>query len=152
MLIVISIMSKQSAGILPFKKVNGVLNFFLVHPGGPFWAKKDLGAWSIIKGEFNEEEKLSAAIREFKEETGISIDSIKRDKFIELADQKLKSGKTVCAFALEIDIDPNNIKSNLTDFGWPEIDRGEWFKPEAAKLKLNPGLVGFIDEAVNLKL
>lgn len=126
---------------------------FLVHPGGPFWKNKDEGAWSIPKGEFAEQETaLAAAKREFKEETGFSCSG----RFIELKPVKLNSGKMVYAWALEKDIDPTKIKSNLFDMEWPpksgkqqsfaEIDRAGWFKPALAKQKINQAQTVFIDE------
>ena len=136
---------KQSAGILLYKKVNRQLNVFLVHPGGPFWKNKDLGAWSIPKGEFTEgEDALDAAIREFEEETSVRIGG----DFIELGTVKLKSGKVIYAWALENDIDASIIKSNEFEIEWPpksgkkikipEIDRGEWFNIPTALKKINP--------------
>lgn len=140
---------KQSAGILPFKRTKKGLVFFLVHPGGPFWAKKDLGAWSIPKGEFDFEDKLTAAKREFEEETALSVKALPSNKFLELQKQTLKSGKTVFAFALEIDIEPSKIKSNTFKIGsreFPEIDKGEWFDSSTALAKINQGQRGFILE------
>ena len=144
---------KKSAGILLFRKLGPDCELFLVHPGGPFWKNKDEGAWSIPKGEFTEEEDaLAAAKREFKEETGVNCNG----NFIELASVKLKSGKIVYAWALEKDIDPDKIKSNLFEMEWPpksgklqsfpEIDRAAWFTPAAAKQKINPAQATFIDE------
>jgi len=144
---------KKSAGILLFRKLEPDCELFLVHPGGPFWKNKDEGAWSIPKGEFTEEEDaLAAAKREFKEETGVNCNG----KFIELASIKLKSGKIVYAWALEKDIDPDKIKSNLFEMEWPprsgklqsfpEIDRAAWFTPATAKQKINPAQATFIDE------
>lgn len=149
-------MIRQASGILPFKKQDGHLQFFLVHPGGPFWKNKDLGAWSIAKGEFDDTENaLDAAIREFEEETGILPDG----NFTELKPVKLKSGKTIYAWAIEQDLDANNIASNTFDIEWPpksgkmqsfpEIDRGGWFDFEAAIEKLNPAQVSFIRELVS---
>lgn len=142
-------MNKKSAGILPFRKTGNNIEFFLVHPGGPFWAKKDIGAWSIPKGEFTTEEPLSAAKREFNEETSISIDSVPENKFILLDSQTLASGKVIFAFGLEMDIDPKTIKSNTFSIGsksFPEVDRGEWFSPELALKKINPATTGFIKQ------
>jgi len=144
---------KKSAGILLYRNPGTACELFLVHPGGPFWKNKDEGAWSIPKGEFTEEEDaLAAAKREFKEETGISCNG----KFIELASVKLKSGKIVYAWALEKDVDPAKIKSNLFEMEWPpksgklqsfpEIDRAAWFTPAAAKQKINPAQATFINE------
>ena len=96
---------KKSAGILLYKMVNKDLQIFLVHPGGPFWKNKDLGSWSIPKGEFTDEEPLEAARREFEEETGLSI----QGDFTELSPVKLKSGKLIYAWALQHDLDPATI-------------------------------------------
>jgi predicted NUDIX family NTP pyrophosphohydrolase len=152
-------MKKQSAGILLYRYVNNAMEFFLVHPGGPFWKNKDMGAWSIPKGEFSDEEKaLDAAIREFKEETGTDISG----KFIELNPVKLKSGKIVYAWAIEGDIDSVAIKcETFINIEWPprtgktlsipEVDKGEWFSTEEAKKKINPSQGVLIDELI-LKL
>jgi len=145
-------MLKQSAGLLLYRKTNNELQIFLVHPGGPFFKNKDAGVWSIPKGEFlNDEEALTAAKREFKEETGHSIDG----HFIPLSPVTLKSGKIVYAWAVEGDIDAQNIHSNLFEMEWPpksgkkqsfpEIDRGGWFNIEEAKLKINGGQLGLIE-------
>lgn len=145
-------MDKKSAGILLFKKDKGNFYFFLVHPGGPFWVRKDFGAWSVPKGEFENEEKLIAAKREFKEETSISIDEIPSEKFIELEPVKLTSGKTVFAFALEMEIDPSKIKSNTFSLGpkeYPEVDKGEWFDTKTALSKINQAQRAFILELTN---
>ncbi|MEO6288655.1 MAG: NUDIX domain-containing protein [Ginsengibacter sp.] len=123
---------------------NSTKEVFLVHPGGPFWRKKDAGAWTIPKGEFDEcENALDAAVREFREETGISLSG----EFAELKSIKLKSGKTVYAWAMEKDIDAENIASNNFDLEWPphsgaiqsfpEVDKGAWFSIEEAKQKIN---------------
>ena len=146
-------MPKQSAGILLFRKINNQLEIFLVHPGGPFFKNKDLGVWSIPKGEFlDDEDALVAAKREFLEETGQSIDG----NFILLKPVILKSGKKVYAWAVEGDIDHEIIVSNLFEMEWPpksgkkqsfpEIDRADWFDVEKAKLKINPAQTAFIDE------
>jgi len=144
---------KKSAGILLYRNLGTAHELFLVHPGGPFWKNKDEGAWSIPKGEFTEEEDaLAAAKREFKEETGFNCIG----KFIELSSVKLKSGKIVYAWALEKDIDPAEIKSNLFEMEWPpksgklqsfpEVDRAAWFTPAAARQKINPAQAAFIEE------
>ena len=100
---------KTSAGILVYKKENNEILFFIAHPGGPFWKNKDIGAWSIPKGEFNKDENaFDAAIREFEEETGI----VPKGNFIELNPVKLKSGKMIYAWAVEDDIDADSITSN----------------------------------------
>ena len=148
-------MPKKTAGILLYKK--GVsLEFFLVHPGGPYWKNKDQGAWSIPKGEFEDEEPLVAALREFEEETGQSLSG----NFLPLQNVKMKSGKTVFAFALEKDIEPSSINSNLFEMEWPprsgqmksfpEIDRGDWFDFKTASEKINASLLPLIYEFKSL--
>jgi predicted NUDIX family NTP pyrophosphohydrolase len=144
---------KTSAGILLYRFNKKNVEVFLVHPGGPFWKNKDEGAWSVPKGEYEEDEDpLKAAIREFKEETGISIEG----DFISLKPVKLKSGKLVKAWALEKDIDAGAIKSNTFLLEWPprsgkkievpEIDKGEWFTIADAKKKINAGQLPLLDE------
>jgi predicted NUDIX family NTP pyrophosphohydrolase len=148
---------KKSAGILVYRLQKKTAEFFLVHPGGPFWKNKDAGAWSIPKGEFtDEEDALLAAQREFKEETGQTIDG----DFIPLTPVKQKSGKTIHAWAVEADIDPATIKSNPFEIEWPprsgkkqefpEVDRAEWFIAETAKEKINTSQAALIDELINL--
>jgi predicted NUDIX family NTP pyrophosphohydrolase len=149
-------MKKKSAGILLYRLKNKFLEVFLVHPGGPFWAKKDIGSWSIPKGEFTEDEiPLDAAKREFREELGIDCTG----EFIPLTPIKQKSGKIVYAWASEGDIDPNQIKSNTFEMEWPpksgkkqefpEIDKGEWFNVSDAKKKIIPSQSGLIDELIS---
>ncbi|MEO8210318.1 MAG: NUDIX domain-containing protein, partial [bacterium] len=127
-------MTKKSAGILLYRLTNQILEVLIVHPGGPFWAKKDLGAWSIPKGEFTDDENpLDAAVREFHEEMGEPI----QGDFIPMTPIKQKNGKVVYAYSLEHDFDVSKIKSNTFTMEWPpksgnqqefpEIDRGEWF-------------------------
>jgi predicted NUDIX family NTP pyrophosphohydrolase len=146
-------MPKQSAGVLLYKLTDGILYVFLVHPGGPFFRKKDDGAWSIPKGEFVEgEEPLAAAQREFEEETGKPING----NFIKLQPIKQKSGKVVHAWAVEGDIDHEQITSNLFEIEWPpksgkmasfsEIDRASWFTADIAMQKIIPGQAAFITE------
>ncbi len=150
-------MPKQSAGILLYRKTLTGNEFFLVHPGGPFFKNKDDGAWSIPKGEFtDDEEALTAAKREFEEETGSAIDG----KFIPLNPVKSKSGKTVHAWAVEGGIDADAVKSNTFTIEWPpksgkmqafpEVDRAGWFGFDEAVQKINAGQVGFLDEAATL--
>ncbi|MDB4902297.1 MAG: hypothetical protein JWQ63_1578 [Mucilaginibacter sp.] len=150
-------MVKQSAGILLYRKNDNELEVFLVHPGGPFFKNKDLGAWSIPKGEFlDDEDALGAAKREFLEETGQSIEG----DFIPLNPVILKSGKKVYAWAVEGDIAHETIVSNLFEMEWPpksgkkqsfpEIDKAAWFDVETAKLKINSGQVGLIEGLVGL--
>ena len=151
---------KQSAGLLLFKFVDKTVFFFLVHPGGPFWKNKDLESWSIPKGEFtNDENPLDAAKREFYEETGFKLESESESDFIELDSVKLKSGKTIFAWALEFDIDATLIKSNEFEMEWPpksgkqqsfpEVDRAEWFQTEHALKKINPAQADFIIQIIS---
>ena len=144
---------KKSAGILLYRLRNKQCEVFLVHPGGPFWKNKDLGSWSIPKGEFDDsEDPLAAAQREFEEETGIACTG----EFIPLEPVRQKSGKRVFAWALEMDIDPGSIKSNLFSMEWPpksgqskefpEIDKGQWFDPVEAKQKINSYQSPLIDQ------
>jgi len=148
-------MEKKSAGILLYRLKNQKLEVLIVHPGGPFWAKKDIGAWSIPKGEFSDdEEPLDAAIREFQEEMGETISG----DFISLSPIKQKNGKIVYAFALERDFNVTKIKCDTFTIEWPpksgkqrefpEIDRGEWFDYETSKKKLNEQQAVIIDELV----
>lgn len=147
---------KQSAGILLYRIIDGALEVFLVHPGGPFFKNKDEGSWSIPKGEFlDDEEALAAAKREFEEETGQPVNG----EFIELGNIRQKSGKVVYGWALEGDIDHEGILSNTFEIEWPprsgrqitipEIDRASWFEPDMAKQKINPAQVAFIDRLVS---
>ncbi len=151
---------KQSAGLLLFKFVDKTVFFFLVHPGGPFWKNKDLESWSIPKGEFaNDENPLDAAKREFYEEIGFKLESESESDFIELDSVKLKSGKTIFAWALEFDIDATLIKSNEFEMEWPpksgkqqsfpEVDRAEWFQTEHALKKINPAQADFIVQIIS---
>jgi len=136
---------KRSAGILLYKRVDGALCVLLAHPGGPFWAKKDLGAWTIPKGEFEDEEPLHAARREFQEETGIAVEG----DFIELSPCRQKGDKVVYAWAVEGDLDTSLVKSNLVQSragSFPEIDRAEWFSLADAARKINPAQVAFLNE------
>ncbi len=146
-------MSKHSAGLLMYRRRQGVIEVFLVHPGGPFWAKKDLGAWSLPKGEFDpEEDALAAARREFAEETGFAAEG----EFIPLTPRKQPSGKIIQAWAFAGDCDPGAVKSNTFTQEWPprsgrqqefpEIDRAGWFTLEEAKDKIIKGQVGFLEE------
>ena len=146
---------RTSAGILLFRKTNNYIEVFLIHPGGPFWKGKEKGAWSIPKGEFAEgEDPLSAAKREFKEETGQTIDG----DFIELKTIQQKGGKMVYAWAVEGDADADNIVSNTFKQEWPyksgkwmtfpEVDKAGWFSVDEAKEKIIPAQVGLIEELV----
>jgi len=144
---------KKTAGLLLYRIRDSAVEVFLVHPGGPFWAKKDEGAWSIPKGEFaDDEQPLSAATREFQEETGFSMEG----NFMALAPLKQRSGKLVYAWALEGDCDAGAIKSNLFSMEWPprsgkrqeypEVDRASWFTLESAKRRIVPGQIAFLEE------
>jgi predicted NUDIX family NTP pyrophosphohydrolase len=144
---------RKSAGILLYRIKNKETEVFLVHPGGPFWKGKEPGAWSIPKGEFtDEEDPLTAAQREFREETGQRITG----RFIELKPIQQKAGKLVYAWAVEGDIDSENIVSNTFKQEWPyksgkwitvpEVDKAAWFSAEEARVKMNPAQVAFIDE------
>jgi predicted NUDIX family NTP pyrophosphohydrolase len=146
-------MAKQSAGILLYRGRGPALRLMLVHPGGPFWAKKDGGAWSIPKGEYEEgDDPLLVASREFGEELGSPAPA---GDAIELGDLVQPSRKVVTAFALEGDFDPSRLKSNLFEMEWPpktgrlhsfpEVDRAEWFTVEEARDKILPGQRPFID-------
>lgn len=147
-------MSKKSAGILMYRQKNDQLEVLLVHPGGPFWKKKDLGAWSIPKGEFEDEDALSAAKREFEEEIGMPIDG----EMIALTPQEQKAGKVVHAWAVEGDLNPEEIRSNTFEMEWPprsgkkqefpEIDKAEWFPVHEALQKINQAQATFIRELI----
>jgi predicted NUDIX family NTP pyrophosphohydrolase len=146
------IMAKRSAGLLMYRRRNGHVEVFLVHPGGPFWAKKDMGAWSICKGEYAENElPLEAAKREFQEETGF----LAQGSFLELGVVQQASGKIVSAWAFEGDYDPGKLISNLCQVEWPprsgrmieipEVDRGGWFSIEAARERILKAQEPFLD-------
>jgi len=145
-------MTKQSAGILLYRQKKE-LEVFLVHPGGPFFAHKDLGVWTIPKGEFfSGEDPLEAAKREFEEETGQQITG----NFIALHTIKQKGGKLVMAWALAGDIDADCIVSNTFEIIWPpksgrrqifpEVDRAAWFSIAKAREKMNEKQIAFLDE------
>jgi predicted NUDIX family NTP pyrophosphohydrolase len=136
-----------------FRKQNAATEIFLVHPGGPFWSKKDIGAWSIPKGEFSDDEDpLAAAKREFEEETGKTIEG----NFLPLQPVAQKSAKQVYAWAVEGDINAETVFSNTFKMEWPyksgkyqtfpEVDKAAWFSVTEAKEKINPAQAAFIDE------
>ena len=145
-------MAKRSSGILLFRRTAG-LEVLLVHPGGPFWAKKDHGAWSIPKGQHEEDEEAQeTALREFEEETGTRPNEGQLD---DLGSVKQKSGKIVQAWALEGDLDADAVRSNTFEMQWPprsgrmqefpEVDRAAWFSLSDARERLNPAQALFLD-------
>jgi predicted NUDIX family NTP pyrophosphohydrolase len=152
-------MPKISAGIILFRFQNRILQVFLVHPGGPFWAKKDLGAWSIPKGLLDQDENpLAAAQREFREETGFTVSG----NFLQLKPVKQKSGKVIHAWAVESDWNPTEMKSNTFSLEWPprsgkqkefpEVDRAAWFDIKEAKERIIPGQLGLLEELQQILL
>ncbi|NUP53878.1 MAG: NUDIX domain-containing protein [Catenulispora sp.] len=144
---------KRSAGVLMYQVVGGELRVLLVHPGGPLFTKRDLGWWSIPKGEYLEgEDPIMAAVRELWEETGAEVDVA---DLIELGSVRQKSGKVVTGWAVEADFDVTVLVSNLFELEWPprsgtmqefpEVDRAEWFGAAAAREKINSAQAAFID-------
>jgi predicted NUDIX family NTP pyrophosphohydrolase len=148
----VSSSAKSSAGLMFYRRRDGGLEVFLVHPGGPFWARRDVGAWSIAKGEIDPGEAAeAAALREFEEETGFKL----KGRLASLGSIRQAGGKTVHGFALEGDCDPSAIRSNTFELEWPprsgkrqsfpEIDRADWFRLDVARKKINPAQAEFID-------
>jgi predicted NUDIX family NTP pyrophosphohydrolase len=148
-------MKRLSSGLLMFRGRESSLEVLLVHPGGPFWRKKDLGAWSIPKGEHLEsEDPFAAAKREFEEETGMKPCG----QFLALGEIKQPSGKRITAWAFEGDCSPDEIHSNVFSMEWPpksgktqefpEVDRGDWFTIKDAKIRILKGQIGFVDRLV----
>ena len=149
-------MAKQSAGILLYRKSEEP-EVLLVHPGGPFFAKKDAGSWSIPKGEYlSDEDPLDAAKREFKEETGMDL----KGEFLALLPIKQPGGKIVTAWAVEGELDPETLVSNSFEMIWPpgsgklrsfpEVDKAAWFTIEIAKQKINKGQISLLDQLADL--
>jgi predicted NUDIX family NTP pyrophosphohydrolase len=148
--------TRRSAGILLFRlAAAGTPEVLLVHPGGPFWVKKDPGVWSIPKGEYGEaEDPQACALRELEEELG-SSPAIDPEALIDLGEVRQKGGKIVRAWAAEGDFDPATLRSNTFEMEWPpgsgaerefpEVDRAEWFAPAEAKRKINPAQAEFVD-------
>ena len=147
---------KITAGLLLYRR-RGEPEVFLVHPGGPFWTKKDAGAWSLPKGEIGEgEDPLQAAKREFTEETGFPIEG----EFRPLDPIKQSGGKVVQAWAIEADCDPAQVRSNLFAMEWPpksgrtqqfpEVDRAEWFPITEARKRIIAMQVKFLDQLVSV--
>jgi predicted NUDIX family NTP pyrophosphohydrolase len=148
---------KVSAGLLMFRRCAQRLEVLLVHPGGPFWKNKDLGSWSIPKGEYSAEENpVAAAKREFEEETGFKPNG----EFLPLSHIKQPSGKIITAWAFEGDCSPADIRSNVFSMEWPpksgkthefpEVDRAEWFSLDEAKARILKGQAGFLDRLAAL--
>ena len=145
---------RRSAGLLLYRRTaTGDIEVLLAHPGGPMWSKKDLGAWTLPKGEFEgDEEPLAVARREFEEETGHAAPD---GTPIELGEIRQKGGKLVTAWALEGDLDPGSARSNTFALQWPpgsdrwitipEIDRVEWFAPDEARRRIEDTQIPFID-------
>jgi len=147
-------MKAVSAGLLLYRR-SPALEVLIVHPGGPFWARRDLGAWSICKGVLEPgEDPLTAAVREFGEETGFPVEA----PFLSLGTIRQKGGKTVHGFAAAGDVDPEGLVSNTIEIEWPprsgarrtipEVDRAAWFGIDAARAKLNPAQGPFLDRLV----
>lgn len=146
---------KKSAGLLPYRVVAGAVEVMLVHPGGPFWKNKDEHAWSIAKGEFEDEEPLAAAKREFQEETGFTAEG----KFIELS-PAATSGKIIYVWAFLANYDVTALHSNLFSMEWPprsgafkefpEVDQAAWFSIAEARTKAHKGQRTFLDELESL--
>ena len=146
-------MPKLSAGVLLYRIRDGIVEVLIAHPGGPFWARKDNGAWSIPKGEYSEgEEPWAAAQREFTEELGLSVPPGIR---VDLSQLKQSGGKVVTAFAVLADLDVTDARSNTFELEWPkgsgrvrkfpEVDRVGWFTVSQARVKLLKGQLGFLD-------
>lgn len=145
--------ARRSAGILLYRLSAGAPEVLIVHPGGPFWTRKDAGVWSIPKGEYDDgDDPLASALREFEEETGTALPP---GELIELGDVKQKGGKVVSGWAVEGDLDAEAVYSNTFTMEWPprsgrtaefpEIDRAGWFGIDEAREKLNPAQTEFLD-------
>lgn len=150
-----SMASQRSAGILLFRRLGDEPEFLLVHPGGPFWARRDAGAWTIPKGQIEDaEEPRACAIRELGEELG-PAPQLDRERLIELGAIRQKAGKVVEAWAAEADFDPAALAGNTFAIEWPprsgrqqefpEVDRAGWFAIEAAREKILPAQAEFLD-------
>jgi predicted NUDIX family NTP pyrophosphohydrolase len=153
----VRVSARTSAGILLYRTRSGVLEVFLVHPGGPYWAAKDDGAWSIPKGEFEgPEAALPAAQREFQEETGSTVNG----PFEALTPVRTRGGKWIRAWATKGELDPATLKSNLFSIEWPprsgrtqsfpEVDRGDWFGLDEARVKISAGQLPLLEELATL--
>ncbi|HZC13585.1 MAG TPA: NUDIX domain-containing protein [Thermoleophilaceae bacterium] len=150
-------MPQRSAGILLYRLAGNALEVLLVHPGGPFWARRDAGVWSIPKGEYDDaEDPQACALREFEEETGSALPP---GRLIDLGEVRQKSGKLVTAWAAEGDLDADAVRSNTFTMEWPprsgstaefpEIDRAGWFGVDAAREKLNPAQTELLDRLLD---
>ena len=143
---------KRSAGLLMYRRALGIVEVFLVHPGGPYWSKKNEGSWTIPKGEYETgEEPLSAAVREFQEETGFNVS----EPLIALGSVQQKTGKIVVAWAFEGDCEPADLVSNTCEIEWPprsgkklmipEVDRGDWFSLDRAQKVIRNEQIPLLD-------
>lgn len=152
-------MPKLSAGLLLYRRAQGTVEILLVHPGGPYWARRDDGAWSVPKGEYERhEDPLEVAFREFREELGVDAPADPPPAL--LGELRQRSGKRVTAWALEGDLDETTVRSNSFTMEWPpgsgtnrdfpEVDRAAWFDLETARRKLHSGQVGFVDRLAAL--
>jgi predicted NUDIX family NTP pyrophosphohydrolase len=150
---------KLSAGLLVYRRADAELEVLLVHPGGPFWERKDEGAWSVPKGEYGpSEDPLEVALREFEEEIGQAPPE--RDEPEWLGELRQPSGKVVSAWAMEGDLDVSDVRSNTFEMEWPprsrrtqefpEVDRAGWFGLEEARRKIHRGQLGFLDRLEEL--
>jgi predicted NUDIX family NTP pyrophosphohydrolase len=148
--------TKRSSGILLFRDRDGTTEFLLVHPGGPYWTKRDEGAWSIPKGGIEEDEdSRAAALRELDEELGPGRPELDAEALIDLGQVRQRAGKVVDAWAAEGDFDPDSLDSNTFEMEWPprsgreaefpEVDRADWFAPAEARRKLLPAQGVFLD-------
>lgn len=152
-------MPRLSAGLFLYRSVRGTVEVLLVHPGGPYWARRDDGAWSLPKGEYTgDEDPLGVAMREFREELGVDAPDDHAPAF--LGELRQPGGKRVSAWALEGNLDAEAIHSNTFTMEWPpgsgtsrdfpEVDRAAWFDLGTARRKLNSGQVGFVDRLAEL--
>jgi predicted NUDIX family NTP pyrophosphohydrolase len=153
--------TKRSSGILLYRRRDdGETEFLLIHPGGPYWAKRDDGAWSIPKGGIEEEEdSREAALRELDEELGPSAPELEASELTDLGSIRQRAGKIVDAWAAEGDFDPAGLDSNTFEMEWPpksgreaefpEVDRADWFELEAARRKLLPAQGEFLDRLLD---
>jgi predicted NUDIX family NTP pyrophosphohydrolase len=149
-------LARVSAGILPYRRVGERIEVLIVHPGGPLWVRRDLGAWSIAKGELDPgEEPAACAVRELREETGWVV----QGPLVPLGTVKQKSGKVVHGFAAALDADPATLVSGTFTMEWPrgsglqrqfpEVDRAAWFDPDEARQRLNPAQAALVDRLLD---